>query len=279
VAGALPPGIDEPVLHRVSPEIEPGPHLTIVCFNLLRGLRLTKVLGALRHHPLLAAANVVCLQEVDRGNGRTGGLDLAGLIARELALNLVYGIEFYELNKGRRSGGGDCGNAILTNLPFDRPRIIPLPDGFDWSKSRTQPRIGRRMAVAIDLAWGGAKVRIVNAHLENQCLARYRRHQLQSILDAEAGAGGPTILVGDMNTFLFREARHFSTLAARHGFADAMPLRPRGTWGRFFKLDWILVRGLRVSASGICRDVTGSDHKPLWAKVERDRGGEERAGG
>src|SRR5207244_2905052 len=107
----------------------------------------------------------------------------------------------------------------------------------------------------------------INAHLENQCLARGRLAQIEAILAAEREfvTRGPTILVGDMNTFFFKEPRTLIAMAAEYGFKDVMPPRPRGTWGRIFKLDWILARGLDSIGSGVSRDVRSSDHKPLWA--------------
>jgi endonuclease/exonuclease/phosphatase family metal-dependent hydrolase len=260
--------LDVPVVRQLVPVREEAPsRLKVVCFNIQRGQRILKVLGALRTHPDLMDADVVALQEVDRWNVRTGSIDIATLIARELEMNLVYGIEFFELNHGRRSGGGDHGNAILTRLPIDDPRIIPLPMGFDWGRSRTQPRVGRRMAIAVDLIWGQHRVAFINAHLENQCLGRRRMAQVESILTVEKPRiqRGHALLMGDMNTFFFKEPRMLAALTAEHGFIDVMPARPRGTWGPFFKLDWILSRGLEAEASGVCRDVRSSDHKPLWA--------------
>jgi endonuclease/exonuclease/phosphatase family metal-dependent hydrolase len=258
--------LDRPVLRQVVPcRTDVPPQIKVVCFNIQRGQRILPVLGALRSHSDLKDADVICLQEVDRFCIRTGGVDIGSLIARELEMNLVYGVEFYELN--RRRGGGDHGNAVLTRFSIQEPRIIPLPTGYDWSRSRTQPRVGRRMAMAVDLLWGPHRVRLVNAHLENQCLARSRMAQLEAILAAEkeAMARGPSLLVGDLNTFMYREPRAVSTRAANAGFEDVMPSRPRATWAGVFKLDWILAKGLRSVASGISRDVRSSDHKPLWA--------------
>jgi len=261
--------LDVPVVKQfVAPLAEPPQQLKVVCFNIQRGQRILKVLGALATHPELAGAHVIALQEVDRFNVRTGSLDLASMMARELEMNLIYGIEFYELNEGvRRTGGGDHGNAILTRLPFDEPRIIPLPLGFDWSRSRTQPRLGRRMAMAVDLHWGKHRVPFINAHLENQCLGRSRLAQVEAILTAEESAirRGPALFMGDLNTFFPREPKAITGLTAQHGFVDVMPARPRGTWGPFFKLDWIFARDLTADASGVSRDVRSSDHKPLWA--------------
>src|SRR5687768_15064575 len=125
--------LDVPVVKHFVPTLTEVPsQLKVVCFNIQRGQRILKVLGALKTHPELMNAHVIALQEVDRWNVRTGSLDLATMMARELEMNLVYGVEFFELNNGRKSGGGDHGNAILTRLPFEAPRIIPLPLGFDW---------------------------------------------------------------------------------------------------------------------------------------------------
>ena len=263
--------LDVPVVkHFASTLTEVPSQLKVVCFNIQRGQRILKVLGALKTHPELKDAHVIALQEVDRWNVRTGSLDLASMIAREMEMNLVYGVEFFELNQGRPSGsgGGDHGNAILTRLPFEAPRIIPLPMGYDWSRSRIQPRLGRRMAIAVDLLWGHHRIALINAHLENQCLGRRRMAQVEAILAAEEPAirRGPSLLMGDMNTFFYKEPRTLSTLASERGFVDVMPRSPRGTWGPFFKLDWIFARGLEADASGVSRDVRSSDHKPLWAQ-------------
>lgn len=260
--------LDVPVVKHLVPTLTEVPsQLKVVCFNIQRGQRILKVLGALKTHPELASAHVIALQEVDRWNVRTGSLDLATMMARELEMNLVYGVEFFELNHGRKSGGGDHGNAILTRLPFEAPRIIPLPVAFDWGRSRTQPRLGRRMAIAFDLIWGLQRIAFINAHLENQCLGRRRMAQVEAILTAEEAAirRGPSLLVGDMNTFFYKEPKTLASLTAERGFVDVMPARPRGTWGPFFKLDWILARGLEADGSGVSRDVRSSDHKPLWA--------------
>lgn len=261
--------LDVPVVQQLVPVRTDVPkQLKVVCFNIQRGQRILKVLGALKTHPELANADIIALQEVDRFNIRTGGIDLATLIARELEMNVAYGIEFFELNQGvRRTGGGDHGNAILTRLPFEKYRIIPLPMGFDWGRSRTQPRLGRRMAIACDLLWGAHRIAFINAHLENQCLARRRMEQIDAILAAEAPAieHGPALLMGDMNTFFINEPRTLTSRTGGAGFTDVMPPRPRGTWGPFFKLDWILARGMHALASGVSRDVRSSDHKPLWA--------------
>lgn len=263
--------IDVPISRQFVPVATEVPEqLKIVCFNIQRGHRILNILGALTLHPALKNAHILCLQEVDRFNERTGGIDLSALIARELGMNLVYGIEFFELNRRRRSGGGDHGNAILTRLPLESTRIIALPVAFDWTKSRAQPRVGRRMAIAADLMWGTRRVRIINAHLENQSLRRWRLAQMAALLAAEKDQieRGPAVLVGDMNTFLFREPKTLVSMAAECGFVDVMPPRPRGTWGRIFRLDYILAKGLVAKGSGVSHDVRSSDHKPLWASFE-----------
>jgi endonuclease/exonuclease/phosphatase family metal-dependent hydrolase len=130
------------------------------------------------------------------------------------------------------------------------------------------------MAIALDVMWGDTPVRIVNAHLENQCLAKYRMAQVDAMLkaDREELTRGPSVIVGDMNTFFLAEPKLLLKLASELGFADVMPTtRPRGTWGRIFKLDWILARNLVAVGSGVSRDVRSSDHKPIWATFAKMR--------
>lgn len=267
--------IDAPIpLVVQSPAGDPRDRFKIVAFNIYQGRRILKILGALQNHVDLADADVLAFQEVDRHNERTGGVDICALLAREVGMSGVYGVEFIECNRGRRTGGGgDHGNLTLARFPLETPRIIPLPVAFDWRKSKAMPRLGRRMAIATDVMLGGTRIRVINAHLENQCLARQRFQQIQTILEWERQLNDPipAVLLGDMNTFLFREPNKFRQIATQYGYEDALPRRPNGTWGRFFRLDWILTRDLEVMSSGICRDVNGSDHKPVWAVIKLPR--------
>lgn len=264
--------LDAPVTLEVATRpAPPRDEFKVVAFNVFQGRKILKILGALQNHPDLADAEVLALQEVDRHNERTGGVDLSGLLAREVAMSGAYGVEFIEINHGRRSsGGGDHGNLTLSRFPLTQPHIISLPLGFDWRKSKAMPRLGRRMAIVSEVSIGGARVRVINAHLENQCLARQRFKQIETIFEWEKQLGDPipSVLLGDMNTFLFREPSKFRQIAAEYGYTDALPRRPNGTWGRFFRLDWILTRDLEVVSSGISRDVNGSDHKPVWAVIK-----------
>ena len=264
--------IDDPYpIDLLDPEtMEPGSILKVVAFNLHQGRKLLQSLGALQNHPELKGSHVAALQEVDRFNDRTGGVDLSLLLSRETQMNGIYGVEFIELNRRRGSGGGDHGNQTLTRLPILASCIVPLSIAYDWSRSKTLPRLGRRMALITDLEVAGSRIRIINAHLEVQCFARQRLEQLETILEFEAGMSErcPAILLGDLNTFMFREPVRFRQLATRYDFVDALPRRPRGTWGQIFRLDWILVRSLEIVSSGITRDVRGSDHKPIWATLK-----------
>jgi endonuclease/exonuclease/phosphatase family metal-dependent hydrolase len=56
------------------------------------------------------------------------------------------------------------------------------------------------------------------------------------------------------------------------GFVDALTGHPgtrRTSVRHRHALDWIVVRGLTVLSAGVAGHHSGSDHFPVWAKVER----------
>lgn len=91
-------------------------HISLCQFNIERGYKLEGIIKALREQD----ADVLCLQEVDVGCERSGGLDTGAEIARALELNYVFLSEFVEIKSPARSsdlqGGGVHGNAILTKF-------------------------------------------------------------------------------------------------------------------------------------------------------------------
>jgi endonuclease/exonuclease/phosphatase family metal-dependent hydrolase len=107
----------------------------------------------------LQSADVVILDEVDRGVRRTKYHDVAKDLAEKLDMNYAYGVEFIELNRiylgtksmdapdsARNEAGqtfgldpkrylGLEGSAILSRYPIRDARIIRLPEFYDWYHS------------------------------------------------------------------------------------------------------------------------------------------------
>ena len=78
------------------------------------------------------------------------------------------------------------------------------------------------------------------------------------------------VVLGDFNTIKGKDVRAANLLFTNAGFATPLPL-DRATWKTFIielKLDWIWLRGLHATESGITRRIGLSDHWPLWVKAK-----------
>lgn len=142
--------------------------------------------GAGRVEELVAAceslsADVLALQEVDRGVGRSGGVDQAAKVAEALGASYTFGTT-------TRIGDGDYGNALLVRGELADVRHVALPRRF-----RSEPR-----AVIVARATvGGVPLSIAATHLTTD--NDLAREQLEAVLDLLASMPHPRVLVGDLN--------------------------------------------------------------------------------
>ncbi|MDT7807481.1 MAG: hypothetical protein QOJ70_1294 [Acidobacteriota bacterium] len=229
-------------------------------------------------------ADVVALQEADRGTLRAGSQHIARGLAEALGMNYVrahvptpddvepkdrkWWLDFEERIK--RGEQGDTGIAILSRLPlFDAARI-ELP----WSECPWRPRLALAAAVPFD----GARVRLFNAHIDTHASIEGQLEQHRAVLERadHAGVSEPTVLLGDFNT-LTQEARLAArTLLESRGYTTPLPTGT-ATWRSGplrYHYDWIFTRGLRVTRWGVARVSGVSDHWPVWVEVEPERHGQ-----
>jgi len=155
------------------------------------------VLGA--SHPYLDAAckdliavcqhpDVVALQELDVGRGKTNNVDQAHMIASYLQMNF----HFHAVLQVEEE---NYGNAILSHLPMQLRRAATLP-GLA-AKPRLEPR--GALWVAIDIH--GTQLQLINTHLGLN--RKERQAQVECLLGSD-WLGDPTlqsqaILCGDFN--------------------------------------------------------------------------------
>lgn len=174
----------------VSWNVERGYHPDGIC-SLLAGLE----------------ADVYLLTELDRGNRRTGGVDMFALLSERLGMPGRFAQEFEELESVWRRlipkggpGGGVHGNAVFSRLPILGYRELRLPteiplhwDGGTIVPELFEPRRGSRVAQLFELELEGRPVTFLNTHLENwRCGWPLRRRQLEAglaLLDAPSGEG------------------------------------------------------------------------------------------
>jgi len=248
----------------------------------LVGENIRKAAGILSDGASLPRADVVALQEADRGTLRAGGRHVARELAAELKMNYVrahvptpadveprdrkWWLDFEE--RMLRGEEGDTGVALLSRLPLSAPARIELP----WDVCPWRPRL----AVSASVPFGARGLHVFNAHIDTHATVEGQLRQHRSILALAARTTEPTVLLGDFNT-LDDEGRHAArTLLESNGYTTPLPTNT-ATWRSGpirHHFDWIFVRGARALRWGVARVRGISDHWPVWVEIEpeQDRG-------
>lgn len=207
--------------------------------------------------------DIVCLQELDVGRARTGGVDQAEAIAERLAMN-------FHFHAAMWVEAEQYGDAILTSRPEKLMRVGALPT---LKGVRLEPR--GALWASIDI--GGARLNVINTHLG--LVPREQRAQTAALVGRDwlgsAACTGPTILTGDFNATSI--TRPYQALTRR--LADAqrlIGLRPTiKTFPSSFpaiRIDHcfvsaeIRVLGIHAPFSPLAR--AASDHLPLVIDFE-----------
>ncbi len=255
----------------VTTEARTIPRLALINWNIERGTRLKEILEVLRG-PL--RADLYLLQEVDLATRRTGCRHVAEELARGLATEYVFGVEFEELAQGCRHASAFHGQALLSRLPLVSVRVLRFQcQLYDWAPpwkprwSWTQPRRGGRMALVAELRLGDRTVVIYNTHLESKANDGGRAQQIREVLEDMASHypnDTSVIVAGDLNTATGAASPVVRELEAA-GFRDVLEngQGPLGTKVRSSRRkDWIFVRNLRTSGASI-PPIAISDHFPV----------------
>ncbi|HKV41239.1 MAG TPA: endonuclease/exonuclease/phosphatase family protein [Blastocatellia bacterium] len=190
-----------------------GSFLRVVAWNILYGTELEGIIHILNEHPVLRYADLIFLNEVDYGMGRSGLKDVATEIGCAIDAHALFGIEYLELADAHAASLPSVGlaplhgNAILTRLPFSNARIVRLPRCENNFES-IEKRLGGRSGLVVEVELGGMRLTAATAHLDVVNTPRCRQTQIRELLaEIEAAAGTskppPAILGGDFNTHTF----------------------------------------------------------------------------
>jgi len=224
----------------------------------------------------LPAVDILSLQEADKRTVRAGKHHIARELAEELSMSWIHasaGIPRGELPKPRQwwldfeeqiglHDPGDTGVAILSHFPLEEIRRIDLP----WRECAWRPRL----SLAATAKTGSQKVRILNSHIDPHSSAHGQIEQLEVVLEQAEKFQGPTVLLGDFNTLSRRKCIETRILLESRGFTTPFPTGT-STWrgaGIRLHADWIFVRGIKISRSGVARQLTVSDHWPVWVELD-----------
>jgi endonuclease/exonuclease/phosphatase family metal-dependent hydrolase len=151
--------------YGVTPRIQGGPDVDL--FSLTQTLRDQD-------------ADVLLLQEVERGWILGSGTDLLQVLADSLEMDYVY------IGTHDRQ----FGNAILSRFDIVDPTVIPLPYGAG-------PQ--RRAAILATIETEAGPVRVASLHLQNHHDGATRVKEIDAFLDALPDDGIPTVVGGDFN--------------------------------------------------------------------------------
>ena len=224
------------------------PFLRVAAYNIRHGQGIDGVVDLERAADVLRAldADVITVQEIDRGTERTGGVDQALRLGELLGMEARFG-DFMPYQ------GGHYGMAVLSRLPIVASWNHRLPDGAE-----------PRSALEVRVAFGpeATEVSVVGIHFYRT--TEERLAQARSLVEA-MDEQGPGILIGDFNSrrgdpvMSFLEASW--SIVAKDGPAFTFPADAPAR-----EIDFALVRPVGafqvVEHRGIEESVA-SDHRPL----------------
>jgi len=177
-----------------APAPEPAP-LRVLVYNVHAGKdaggadNLARVAGVVRE----TGADLVLLQEVDRGTERSGRVDQVAELARLAGMRGVFG-------KTLDFQGGGYGVALLSRWPVSEDTLVHLaadPPGERAGSSR-EPRGVLRARVAAP----GGPLYLLNTHLDAAGPDTFRRREAAALLEIAGrlrGDGARVLVGGDFN--------------------------------------------------------------------------------
>jgi len=230
------------------------------CVGMDRRLDLERIVGVIAE----LDPDIVCLQELDVGRARTGGVDQARAIADRLSMSVRF-------HAAMTVETEEYGDAILTRLPERLIRAGALPT------VRGIPGLEPRGAIWIQVDVGGVGLNVMTTHLG--LVPREQRLQAAALVGRDwlghPDCSGPTLLAGDFNATSI--TRPYQTLTRKHadcqrvlGLRPTIKTFPSGfpaiRIDHVFVSPQIEVTGVRVPFSPLSR--MASDHLPLMVDFE-----------
>lgn len=266
----------------------------IVSYNLMHGRMLAQHgrvdLDAAASAIAALDADMVALQEVDRGLARTGARDQVRSLADALGWQGLFAPALlgdpdreWVASEGEDPGGPGYGVGLLSRHPIRSWRRTRLPGGGDGARrprpaaapaddGAPSPGPARKplgfspgwdheprtvLCAVIDAPVGALRVAVTHlSYLPWRGLA-----QLRAAARWAGPGAGPVVLAGDLNL------PGVAVRAALPGWLHAGGGPTHPAWEPRFQLDHILCRGLRVAEVSVAAAST-SDHRPLLASLE-----------
>ena len=240
----------------------------VMTYNVHRCRGLDRVWSPERIAEVIASCHpdIVALQELDVGRARSGHVDQAEAIARDLGMD----VQFFPALRVMEELYGD---AILSRWPAKTVKAAALP-------ALRLPGLEPRGALWSSIRMGGVAVQVINTHLS--VLGRERLRQIDALLGPEwlghPNCRDPVIVLGDFNATT--RSRAYARLGERlRDVYGALPRRrkapSRATFPTRFPrlcLDHIFVgKSVDVIRASTVRTPLASfasDHLPVLAELK-----------
>ena len=252
-------------VEAAAQEIETTISLRVMTYNVHRCVGVDRLLSPQRIAQVIASCHpdIVALQELDVGRARSGHVDQAEVIARDLGMD----VHFFPAVRVMEELYGD---AILSRWPARLVKGGSLP-GFT-RLPRVEPRGALWSAINVD----GNEIQIINTHLG--LLGAERMMQAGALLGRDwlghPECRDPLILLGDFNAT--PRSRAYRLFTSRLRDAQRTPAVRRAeltfpTRMPALRLDHVFVsRSIEVTSAGTVRTPLArlaSDHFPLVVEL------------
>ena len=205
---------------------------------------------------------IIGLQEVDRAKKRSGNTNHPKKIADQLGMYYAWAAPHQPGSAKKQEE--DTGVELLSSSPLTDITRIVLPN----------PGPGDRVRVALGATTkiGNTLLRVYSAHSETRLPIAKKVDQLRAVLAdlQKFPKDMPAIVLGDFNSWELPSVEGIRKLFTDTGFTTPLPddestfYRKTLMFDVKLKLDWIWLRSLTASSYGIERNLTVSDHFPLW---------------
>lgn len=225
---------------------------------------LRELIKHLKHDPEIGGAAIIGLQEVDRNKKRTGNTNTVKLLAAELGKHYAWAAP----PTAKPNLEEETGVAILSNYPLADVRRIVLP--------HKGPGGRRRAAIGATVTIAGTPLRFYSVHSETRLDGKKKLEQMSAVLEdlKQYPKIAHAVVVGDLNTWEPSAGKRTSELFTKENFSTPFD-NGKSTFFRKIllfplrlKLDWVWLRGLEATGHGIDKEISLSDHWPLWAVVK-----------
>ncbi len=221
-----------------------------------------------------SGADLVLLQEVDRGTRRSGNVDQLSELERRTGFHGAFGRTLdYQ--------GGEYGIAVLSRWPISGDTLHPL--AVEPAQERAGGSYEPRGALSLMAAAPGGRLGVVNTHLDASGDDRYRRQEVAGVLAAVERLRGETpwvVVGGDFNAE--PDTRVIEHMRAA-GWTDAWRACGDGDGdgdGYTFsmatpvkRIDYLFLAPGLTCASAEVVESTASDHRPLLVVVTPSKAG------